>query len=81
MAELIAGIGGEQRQADSTELAELMASVTGEPAVLWSASTIGFGQYHYKYKTGQVGDFFKVGFRSPQGQDHPLHHVGSPRLR
>lgn len=62
VAELIGGIGSEQRQADSTELAELMASVTGEPAVLWSASTIGFGQYHYKYKTGQVGDFFKVGF-------------------
>ena len=39
-----------------------MADVTGDRPRVWSANTIGFGQYHYRYKTGQEGDFFDVGF-------------------
>jgi len=60
--EIISGLGSDERRADATELVELFASVTGEEPVVWSAGTIGFGKYHYKYKTGQEGDFFKVGF-------------------
>lgn len=39
-----------------------MAQVTGEMPRVWSAGTIGFGQYHYRYASGQEGDFFTVGF-------------------
>lgn len=39
-----------------------MTDVTGQPPVLWNDTTIGFGRYHYRYSTGQEGDFFTIGF-------------------
>jgi hypothetical protein len=41
-----------------------MARVTGEPPRL-GGSVVGFGQYHYKYKSGREGDAPAAGF-SPQ---------------
>jgi len=60
--EIIADISNEQRRSDAAELLALMAAVSGEDPKVWSSNTIGFGQYHYRYKTGQEGDFFSVGF-------------------
>jgi hypothetical protein len=40
---------------------ELMGRVTGEAPRLWG-SIIGFGQYHYKYKSGREGDAPAAGF-------------------
>ena len=59
---IIDGVPHQGRREDATELLELMAAATGEAPKVWSAGTIGFGQYHYRYSTGQEGDFFKVGF-------------------
>jgi hypothetical protein len=36
--------------------------VTGEPAVMWGPSIIGFGQYHYEYASGHHGDACAAGF-------------------
>ena len=47
---------------DALRLLELMKGVTGEEPRVWGSNTIGFGQYHYRYQTGQEGDYFKVGF-------------------
>lgn len=39
-----------------------MEAVTDEVPVLWGRNMIGYGSYHYRYKTGQEGDFVKIGF-------------------
>ena len=62
VAAVIDGVGNEQRRTDATELLNLMTEVTGEAAKVWSDNTIGFGRYHYRYASGQEGDFFTVGF-------------------
>lgn len=61
VAAAIAAIADDQRRTDAADLLALMAEVTGEKPVMWGKS-IGFGKYHYKYKSGQEGDFFKIGF-------------------
>jgi hypothetical protein len=58
---VVAAVAHPGRRDDAGELVELMAAVTGEEPRVWSAGTIGFGRYHYRYATGQEGDFFKVG--------------------
>ncbi len=59
---VIDDVADERRRKDATALLALMTEVTGYEPKVWSANTIGFGQYHYRYKTGQEGDFFTVGF-------------------
>jgi Domain of unknown function (DU1801) len=51
----------EKRRKDAETLLELMTRVTGESPRLWG-SIIGFGQYHYKYKSGREGDAPAAGF-------------------
>jgi hypothetical protein len=72
----IAGIEDEQKRADSQALIELMRDVTGDEPVMWGDTMIGFGSYHYVYKSGQSGDWFEVGF-SPRRQNITLYFNGS----
>lgn len=51
-----------RRRAEASTLLKLMSEVTGEQAQVWGSDIVGFGQYHYRYQTGQEGDFFKIGF-------------------
>lgn len=51
-----------QRKKDSKKVLKLMKQLTGEKAVMWGSSIVGFGEYHYKYVSGREGDFMKVGF-------------------
>lgn len=60
--EIINDLSNEQRRSDALSLLDLMETITGESPKVWSANTIGYGQYHYRYGTGQEGDFFTVGF-------------------
>lgn len=62
----------EKRREDCFALLELMEEVTGAPAKMWGASIIGFGDYHYKYASGQEGDWMLVGF-SPRKQNLTLY--------
>jgi hypothetical protein len=59
---IVEDVGHTGRRADARELLHLLTATTGERPRAWNSSTIGFGQYHYRYKTGQEGDFFTVGF-------------------
>lgn len=59
---LIDAVTGKKRKTDALNLLALMSEVTGQEPRVWGSNTIGFGQYHYRYKTGQEGDFFTVGF-------------------
>jgi hypothetical protein len=62
----------EQKRKDSFELLEMMKELTGENPKMWGDSIIGFGTYHYKYKTGREGDWFVSGF-SPRKQSLTLY--------
>ena len=62
VANLIEEIPDPRRRKDATLLTDLIATITSEEPRVWNANTIGFGEYHYRYKTGQEGEFFKVGF-------------------
>ncbi|RSM69768.1 hypothetical protein DMB66_10305 [Actinoplanes sp. ATCC 53533] len=56
------GIGDDQRRRDAKALVEVMREVTGQPAVLWGSSIVGFGSHHYRYASGREGDMPPVGF-------------------
>lgn len=46
-----------QRRADCAVVAELMARITGRPAVIWGTGIVGFGLYRYTYESGKTGDW------------------------
>ena len=50
------------RRTDARALRALLANITGEPPVLWGASIVGFGTYHYRYESGREGDAPLAGF-------------------
>ncbi len=55
-------IDNDQRKADCLVLNTLMAEITGENAVMWGTSILGYGSYHYKYESGREGDMPLIGF-------------------
>lgn len=52
----------DEQQEDSFELVKLMQKNTGHEPKMWGPTIIGFGNYHYKYKSGHEGDAPLVGF-------------------
>lgn len=52
----------EQKRNDSYSLLKLMEKISGYEAKMWGPSIIGFGKYHYKYKSGHEGDAPLIGF-------------------
>ncbi len=61
--EVIEAVSHSGRRQDAQDLVVIMAEATSQEPKVWSAGTIGFGQYHYFYeKSGQEGEFFDVGF-------------------
>lgn len=65
------------RRADGKTVREMMERITGEPAVMWGPSIIGFGSYHYRYASGHEGDSPRVGF-SPRKANLVLYVGGFP---
>lgn len=68
----INSIPDDQKKVDSQVLLELMRQVVGEEPFMWGSSIIGFGNYHYKYASGQEADWFLAGF-SPRKQNLTLY--------
>ena len=68
----LSSIAEEQKQRDCYTLLNLMGEITQAPAHLWGTTIVGFGEYHYKYKTGREVDWFLVGF-SPRKQALTLY--------
>lgn len=53
----------EQKKQDSYTLIGIMEEITGEPAVMWGSSIIGFGTFPYKTKSNKEPyDWMQVGF-------------------
>ena len=63
----LAGIEDPQQRADAKKVAAMMRRATGKRAKMWGASIVGYGSYHYRYASGQEGDFMITGF-SPRKQ-------------
>lgn len=70
--QFLASIADENRRRDCEAIAELMQDVTGAAPVMWGASIVGFGRYHYRYDSGREGDWMLVGF-SPRKKDITLY--------
>lgn len=59
-----AAIGDAARREDCKSLAAMMSRASGEPAVMWGESIVGFGRYRYRYESGREGDWCRIGFSS-----------------
>ncbi|MCB9787700.1 MAG: DUF1801 domain-containing protein [Deltaproteobacteria bacterium] len=70
--DFLAGVEDPAKREDCRALVRLMQDVTGEPPVMWGASIVGFGKYHYRYESGREGDFLLVGF-SPRAKELSLY--------
>ncbi|MCA9987749.1 MAG: DUF1801 domain-containing protein, partial [Anaerolineales bacterium] len=70
--EFLNSIEHKTRRADGLTLLKMMEEITGEDAVMWGSSIVGFGSYHYKYESGREGDMPLVGF-SPRKQSMTLY--------
>ena len=71
--EFLKTIAPEEKRQDNFALLEMFESITGEKAVMWGPSIVGFGLYHYKSeRSSQEGDWPLVGF-SPRKQNLTLY--------
>ncbi|MEO1139597.1 MAG: DUF1801 domain-containing protein [Pseudomonadota bacterium] len=61
-ADFIAGVTPDRRRADAETLLSFFADITGFKPVMWGPSIVGYGRYHYTYKSGREGDFLATGF-------------------
>ena len=50
------------RRRDGWRLHELLARITGEKAVMWGPTIVGFGRYRYEYPSGRTGEAGAAGF-------------------
>jgi len=66
------GVADEKRRQDCFTVLELMRQITDTEPRMWGDSIVGFGSYHYKYKSGREGDWFLTGF-SPRKQNLTLY--------
>jgi hypothetical protein len=68
----LASVEDPQRREDAKALTELMARVTGAPAVMWGPAIIGFGERRYDLAGGKQGQMMRVGF-SPRTANLALY--------
>ena len=66
------GVADDRKRRDSYTVLSLMQEATEAEPQMWGDSIVGFGSYHYKYKSGREGDWFQVGF-SPRKQNLTLY--------
>ncbi len=63
----------KQKQNDGLALLALFQKITGEKAVMWGSSIVGFGMYHYKStRSTQEGDWPLTAF-SARKQNFTLY--------
>ena len=58
----LAKVTPDARREDARAICEMMARLSGWPAVMWGTSIVGFGRYHYRYESGREGDSLVIGF-------------------
>lgn len=60
--DFIEKIENPKKRENAYTLLDIFTEATGYQAKMWGTSIIGFGSYHYKYKSGHEGDAPLVGF-------------------
>ena len=70
VADFIATVEHPGRRADAEVVQALMAEVTGQPAVMWGSSIVGYGSYR-----GPTGDWPIIAF-SPRKAQLVLYIMG-----
>ncbi len=70
--DFIAAVADERRSADCVLLAALLRDVTGEPAVMWGSSIVGFGACAMTYADGRQAGWPLIAF-SPRKSDLTLY--------
>ena len=75
VAKFLAAIPDDTRRADCQAIADMMAKVTKADAVMWGTAIVGFGDWHYTYKSGSGNDWFMVGF-SPRKKEISVYLMG-----
>jgi len=60
--EFIENVENPEKRADAYTLLDIFKEATGFEAEMWCPSIIGFGSYHYVYKTGHEDDAPLAGF-------------------
>jgi hypothetical protein len=68
VADFIAAQADAVRRSDCEQLLKIMAAASGEPAVMWGSSIIGFGSYAYRYASGKSGDWPLIAFSPRKGE-------------
>lgn len=51
-----------RRREEGARLLGLFGAVTGEPAIMWGPSMIGYGTWSCTYPSGRSGTWFRLGF-------------------
>ncbi len=77
--EFIEGIENLKKREDAFALLDIFTETSGYQAKMWGPSIIGFGSYHYKYKTGHEGDAPLVGFSPRKAKISLYFATGDPR--
>jgi hypothetical protein len=70
--EFLNGIENDKRKQDAFKVLEIMKEPTRYQPEMWGTSIVGFGSYHYRYASGQEGDWPITGF-SPRKQSLTLY--------
>jgi Domain of unknown function (DU1801) len=80
--DFLESISPEDKKKDGLVLLKMFEEATGERAVMWGTSIVGFGKYHYKSeRSRQEGDWPLVGF-SPRKQNLTLYLIqGDPKKK
>ena len=65
-------VESSRRREDAFTLLDIFREVTGEEPKMWGDSIVGFGSYHYVYKSGRTGDWMRTGF-SPRKQNLSIY--------
>jgi hypothetical protein len=76
VTEFLAQIEDPQKRADSKTLIDLMSRATGKKQKMWGRDIVGFGEYHYRYASGQEGDAPLVAF-SPRKSEFSIYLYGA----
>ncbi|KXK09202.1 MAG: hypothetical protein UZ21_OP11001000260 [Microgenomates bacterium OLB22] len=73
--EYLKTIEPEEKRQDCLTLIKLFEKVTGQDAVMWGTSIVGFGMYHYKSeRSRQEGDWPLAAF-APRVQNLTLYSM------
>lgn len=66
--DFINSIENDQRRSDALQVLEFMKELSTDPAKMWGMSIVGYGQYHFEYKSGKEADWMRFAF-SPRKQN------------